>query len=188
MKRIVGAICYGKVNLLGLGTGETAVLVAIGANLPRGDRAPLVACRAAVEALRGLAGLRLAGVSRWYETAPIVAHSGVGGPLYVNGVAWLEGAVDPAWLLERLQAIEQRGGRVRSWPDAPRTLDLDILAMGGRVRSAPDPILPHPRLHERRFVLQPLCDVRPEWVHPVLGQSARSLLDGLPDQGVRLLL
>jgi 2-amino-4-hydroxy-6-hydroxymethyldihydropteridine diphosphokinase len=115
-----------------------------------------------------------------------------GQPLYINAVAHLGVAAggnepDPADLLAWLQAIEARGGRVRAERNAARTLDLDIIAMGARGqtrRDKPDPVLPHPRAHLRAFVLMPLLDVAPEWVHPVSGRSARELLAELPPQGV----
>ena len=161
-----------------------AIYVAIGANLPGMDgRDALATCIAAGEALRGLSPLRWAAASRWYRTAPIPA----GGPDYVNGVVKLLGEIDPAVLLSRLQAIENAAGRVRSTPNAPRTLDLDIIAMGALIRAEPDPVIPHPRAHVRAFVLAPLCDIDPDWRHPILGQTARALLQGLPDQGVRPL-
>jgi 2-amino-4-hydroxy-6-hydroxymethyldihydropteridine diphosphokinase len=160
------------------------ILVAIGANLPGPDgRSALATCHSAMEALRGLPGLRLLAVSRWYETAPIPP----GGPPYINGVASLDGAVDPAMLLAWLQAIEARGGRVRGVANAPRTLDLDIVAMGGLLRDAQDPILPHPRCHLRAFVLRPLADVAPCWVHPRLGRNVAALLADLPSQDIRLV-
>ena len=81
--------------------------------------------------------------------------------------------------------MEMAYGRERSVPNAARTLDLDILAMGRRIRDAPDPVLPHPRLHGRAFVLHPLLDVAPDWEHPALRLSARALLDRLPEQGVK---
>jgi 2-amino-4-hydroxy-6-hydroxymethyldihydropteridine diphosphokinase len=90
-------------------------------------------------------------------------------------------------LLARLQAIEATAGRVRSVRNAPRVLDLDIVAMGRLVRAAPDPVLPHPRAHQRAFVLVPLAEVVPGWVHPVLGLTVEALVAGLPDQGVRAL-
>ena len=160
------------------------VFVAIGGNLPDAfGRSALFTCRAAVEALRSLPGLRLIDVSPWYETDSIPA----GGPTYINGVAWLSGDADPAELLARLQRIENAGGRLRSAQNAPRTLDLDIIAIGQIVRESPDPILPHPRAHLRRFVMQPLADLCPHWRHPVLGQTASEILAGLPEQGIRRL-
>ena len=71
-------------------------------------------------------------------------------------------------------------------PNAARTLDLDIIAMDTLVRRASDPILPHPRTHERRFVLLPLADVAPRWVHPVLARTVEELIASLPEQGVRV--
>jgi 2-amino-4-hydroxy-6-hydroxymethyldihydropteridine diphosphokinase len=161
------------------------ILVAIGANLPgpRGEP-PLLACRAAAEALGRLPGLRLVAVSRWYGTAPQPPSSQ---PDYVNGVARLQGEADPAWLLARLQAIEVEAGRRRGVPNAARTLDLDLIAMGDLLREAPDPVLPHPRAHQRAFVLVPLADVAPAWRHPRLGQSVTELIAALPPQRIALL-
>ena len=158
------------------------ILIAIGANLPdRAGRAPLATCRAAAEALRALPGLRLAAVAPWYRSAPVPPS---GQPDYINGMARLEGATDPAGLLARLQAIEAQAGRRRGAPDAARCLDLDIIDLNGALRTAPDPVLPHPRAHLRGFVLRPLADIAPDWVHPLLGQGAAALLAALPPQDV----
>jgi len=165
------------------------ILVAIGANLPGPDGAPAIeTCRRAAAALDTLPGLRLRALSRWFATAPVPPSPGV--PDYVNGVALLAprpGAAmpDPGALLAALQGIEAAFGRVRPYPNAPRTLDLDLLDMGGLVRAGRDPLLPHPRMQDRGFVLAPLCDIAPFWVHPVLGAAAAGLLAVLPPQGVR---
>ncbi len=164
------------------------ILIALGANLPgpHGE-SPLATCRAAVEALRSLPGLRLQAVSRWWRTAPIPPS---GQPDYINGVALLAGEAEPAALLARLQAIETAAGRppagTRRVVNAARCLDLDIIAIGTLQRASPDPILPHPRAHLRAFVLAPLAEVAPGWVHPVLGRTAESLLHGLPAQEAAL--
>jgi 2-amino-4-hydroxy-6-hydroxymethyldihydropteridine diphosphokinase len=166
------------------------ILVAIGANLPfswpGGGQAqpPLLTCKAAVAALQSFADLSVVGVSRWYRTQPMPPS---GQPDYVNGVVAIRGGIDPAHLLARLQAIETAFGRGRGEANAARTLDLDILAMGGLLRDAPDPILPHPRMHQRGFVLLPLSDVAPDWTHPRSGRSLGSLIADLPPQGVALL-
>ncbi len=165
------------------------ILVAIGANLPGPDGAPaLETCRRAAAALDAVPGLRLRALSRWFATAPVPATPGV--PDYINGVVLLAprpgaAAPDPAALLAALQGIEAAFGRVRPYPNAPRTLDLDLLDLGGVVRAGPDPVLPHPRMQDRGFVLAPLCDIAPGWLHPVLGLTAAGLLAGLPPQGVR---
>ena len=160
------------------------VFISIGANLSTKDgRVALASCRLAAESLRAIPGMRLHALSKWYETDPIPP----GGPSYINGVAWLEGEADPAWLLSRLQAIESRGGRTRSTPNAPRTLDLDIIAMGDLMRDLPDPMLPHPRAYIRRFVMEPLAEIAPFWVHPGTHQTVRALLAELPPQRVKRL-
>ena len=165
-------------------------LIGIGANLPGQDGEPPIAtARWAAARLDALPGLHLRGLSRWYLTEPVPPS---GQAPYVNAIAALAiepaaAAPDPARLLAWLQAIEERAGRVRGERNAARTLDLDIIAMGdagSMVRAAPDPVLPHPRAHLRAFVLVPLLDVAPGWVHPVLRRSARDLLRELPEQGI----
>jgi 2-amino-4-hydroxy-6-hydroxymethyldihydropteridine diphosphokinase len=165
------------------------ILIGIGANLPTPDGSPpLAVCRAAAAALDAIAGLRLVGLSRWFATAPVPPS---GQPDYINAVARLRGDPAPDALLAALQAIEAQAGRQRGVVrDAARTLDLDILAMGiggALCRGAPDPVVPHPRAHLRGFVLAPLLDVAPDWVHPVLHRGAAVLLAALPPQGVRPL-
>jgi len=165
----------------------TRILVAIGANLPAPDGASAeTTCRRAIEALRGLSALRLVSVSGLYETVP---HPPSDQPLYVNAVALLEASEppDPADLLARLLAIEAIHGRARGAVNAARTLDLDLIAIEAMVRDSPDPILPHPRAHLRGFVLLPLVDVAPDWVHPRLGLTARALLARLPAEPMRLI-
>lgn len=161
------------------------ILVALGGNLPGPDGAPaLETCRHAAARLDGLLGCRLVGLSRWFRTAPVPDG---GEPHFVNGVAQLAPPVgeqpDSPALLRALLELEARHGRVRLPAGVSRTLDLDLLAVGQQtVGSNPDLRLPHTRLHLRRFVLEPLCDVAPAWRHPVLGVTAAELLAGVMDQ------
>lgn len=161
---------------------ENVVLVALGANLPAADGTPpLETLRRAAAALDGLPGLRLVALSRWIRTEPEPPLPGA--PDFINGVARLAGPVpDPAALLAALHAIEDRAGRARPYPNAPRSLDLDLIAVGDLVRDrgGPPPVLPHPRAHLRRFVLQPLAEVAPGWRHPVLEETVEALLAALP--------
>lgn len=160
------------------------VLIAIGANLPAVNGAsPIETCKAALTALKALPGLRLVAASRWWESAPIPPDPA--SPRYVNGVALMEGAAEPASLLAALQGIENAFGRTRPYPNAPRVLDLDIIDMDGLLRDGPDPVLPHPRAHLRGFVLHPLAEVAPGWVHPSLKQPVAALIAALPPQDLR---
>ena len=169
------------------------VLIGIGANLarPQGDSL-LDTVRWAAIQLDGLLSLHLRSLSRWYKTEPLPPSDQ---PFYVNGVAHLAapaGSVEPepAQLLIQLQAIEARAGRVRGERNAARTLDLDIIAMGEggqATRTSPDPVLPHPRAHTRAFVLVPLLEVAPAWVHPAFRLTAQQLLATLPHQVTELM-
>ncbi len=159
------------------------ILIAIGANLPGLDGStPIETCRAAVPLLSALPELSFVAVSQWYRTASVPRADL---PDYCNGVIRLHGEVDPESLLRQLHAIEARFGRVRSEPDAPRTLDLDIIDLNGLIRAAPAPVLPHPRAHLRAFVLRPILDVAPAWRHPALRQSVATLLADLPPQNIQ---
>jgi len=160
------------------------ILIGIGASLPTPDGSlPRETCRAAAAALDALPGLRLRALSRWWESAPIPPMPGA--PWFVNGVARLSGKVEPAALLAALHAIEAAHHRARPYPNAPRTLDLDLLDCNGLRRSAPALTLPHPRLAERGFVLHPLAEVAPDWRHPATGETVSALLRRLPAQEVR---
>ncbi len=96
--------------------------------------------------------------------------------------------MNPVWLLRQLHLIEAEAGRLRSVPNAARTLDLDLIDANGAILQQADLILPHPRAHLRAFVLQPVRDVAPEWRHPILGQTAAELLAALPPQQISPLV
>ena len=155
------------------------ILIGLGANLPSaGYGAP----RATLEAvLRRCAesGLKIAHSSPWYRSAPVPISDQ---PWYVNGVAVVETNLTPFSLLSVLHDIERTFGRVRRVRNEPRELDLDLLAYEDVVvESAGDEelVLPHPRLHDRAFVLYPLRDVAPLWRHPVSNRSVDELIAGL---------
>lgn len=166
-------------RLCAIRKNQNTILVALGANLPAADGAPpLLTLQRAAAGLDALPGLRLAALSRWIRTPPEPPLPGA--PDFINGLARLEGEAEPVALLAALHAIEAAAGRVRPFPNAPRSLDLDLIALGDLVRAAPGPVLPHPRAHLRRFVLQPLAEVAPGWRHPVLGETVETLLARLP--------
>lgn len=159
-------------------TADERIFVGLGANL--GDaRATL---EAALAALAALPGTRLLGRSSFYRTAPVDA----GGPDYLNAVAELRSRLAPEALLDALQAIEQQHGRERPYRNAPRTLDLDLLLMGGRQQHSARLTLPHPRLHQRAFVLAPLAELAPGLVIEGLGLVA-PLLAACADQAIERL-
>lgn len=152
------------------------IYLGLGANLPSAFGTPLETLERAVAAIAAK-GIAIRARSRWYESAPVprVADQ----PWYVNGVVAVATDLDPAALLAELQGIEREFGRVRSVPNAPRTLDLDIIAYGDRVARAGAPLLPHPRCHERAFVLLPLRDLAPGWRHPESGRAVDALIADL---------
>lgn len=120
------------------------------------------------------AGIEVVGRSRWYESAPVPVSDQ---PWYVNGVIAVKTAEPPAAFLQRLHGIEARFGRVRRVRNEARVLDLDLLAYDGLVNPGPDsPILPHPRLAERAFVLLPLAELDPHWRHPATGEAILDLI------------
>jgi 2-amino-4-hydroxy-6-hydroxymethyldihydropteridine diphosphokinase len=164
--------------------GQIFVIIAIGSNLPGQDGAsPLQICNRAVRAIANLPGISDVVRSRWYASAPVPPS---GQPDYINGAVRARTDLAPATLLAALQGIEHAAGRVRGEPNAARTLDLDIIDMDGLVQSHPDPILPHPRAHLRGFVLYPLRDVAPGWVHPASGDNVPTMIGRLGSSRVRL--
>lgn len=154
------------------------ILIAVGANLPAaGFDSPLATCEAAVARIDRDAALRVVGRSRWYESEPVPKSDQ---PWFVNGAVAIETDLNPEVLLARLHVIEDTFGRVRRVRNEARPLDLDIIDYNGLVRiGAIDPTLPHPRAHERAFVLLPIRDLNPDWRHPVSGEDVQTLIAGL---------
>ncbi len=153
---------------------QTGVVLGLGSNL--GDREAAIAGALVRLAARGY---------RETQRSSLFLTEPVGGPpqgWFVNAVAAGETALSPEELLAACLAVEHELGRVRDEPNGPRTIDVDILFFGDLRRDGPSPVIPHPRLHERRFVLEPLAEMLPDLVHPVLGQSASELLLRCPDK------
>lgn len=145
-------------------TGATArAWIGLGANLGERD----AALRQAVRAIAALPGTQVLHVSSLYRSAPVDA----GGPDYLNAVAEIATPLDAHALLAALQAIEQGAGRERPYRNAPRTLDLDILLYGEQCITTLALTVPHPRMHERAFVLLPLAELAPEQVSPAALQA-----------------
>ncbi|GAA5159081.1 2-amino-4-hydroxy-6-hydroxymethyldihydropteridine diphosphokinase [Viridibacterium curvum] len=154
--------------------------IGIGANI--GDN-PAEAVRGAITALGKAPHCRLQAHSALYRTAAI---GGEPQPDYINAVARIETALGPALLLETLLAIEKQFGRVRSTPNAPRTLDLDLLLFSDRQINQHGLIVPHPRMHERAFVLAPLAEIDPDLEIPGRG-IVSTLLAAVQDQSISTL-
>jgi 2-amino-4-hydroxy-6-hydroxymethyldihydropteridine diphosphokinase len=175
---------------------RSKAIISLGANLPLGKMSPRKILLAAVQDLTLLMGEQCQ-VSRLFQTPCFPAGAG---PDFVNAVLAVDTDLDPAELLSCLHDIEQRFSRIRKQRWGTRTLDLDLIAFGEKV--LPDPavhqrwrelplerqmqeapeqlILPHPRMQDRAFVLVPLCDICPEWRHPILGKTAAELCAALP--------
>jgi 2-amino-4-hydroxy-6-hydroxymethyldihydropteridine diphosphokinase len=158
------------------------ILIGIGGNLdsPRfgPPRETLTAALAALER-KGISVLARSG---WYRSEPIPPSSQ---PWFVNAVVSVATELGASELLAKLQTLETRFGRVRGERNAARILDLDLLDYEGAVMHTPTLVLPHPRLHKRRFVLIPLGRIAPDWQHPIFEVTAAQLLARLPpDQQV----
>jgi 2-amino-4-hydroxy-6-hydroxymethyldihydropteridine diphosphokinase len=148
--------------------------IGLGSNL--GDRVATLR-----ETVRRLGALgRLVAVSSLYETAPV---GYLEQPPFLNAVVGMETEFAPGELLRELLAIERELGRTRTFPNAPRTVDLDLLLMDDTVMDSTDLTLPHPRLRERAFVLVPLVEIAPDAWHAGLNVSAAELLEALTDRG-----
>ena len=150
--------------------------IALGANLPSSVGEPADTVRAAIARLAGLG--EVVARSSLYRTAPVGYTDQ---PTFINAAVMLHTRLAPHALLQALMAIERAFGRDRSRqiPKGPRTIDLDLLLFDQLVLGSQALTLPHPAMHERRFVLEPLAEIAPDWVHPILHHTIRELLQPL---------
>jgi 2-amino-4-hydroxy-6-hydroxymethyldihydropteridine diphosphokinase len=146
-------------------------IVALGSNL-RGVYESSFALLEEVVGRLPPAGFQIVKISKWWRSA---AWPNPTDPDYLNGVALVETALAPREAMAALQDLERAFGRRRGPPNAPRTLDLDVIALGRTVLEGEALTLPHPRAHQRGFVMGPLAEIAPEWVHPALGLTAKAL-------------
>jgi 2-amino-4-hydroxy-6-hydroxymethyldihydropteridine diphosphokinase len=151
------------------------VYIGIGSNL--GDK--VANCLRAITAIVADRRNRIVRCSPLYQTEPVGKKEQ---DWFVNGAFAVETSMEPRELLDFLLAIEKMMGRVRGERWGPRVIDLDILIFGNEVINQGDLQIPHPRLHERRFVLVPLWDIAPHLVHPLLGKTISQILSALPGE------
>ena len=159
--------------------GRHQAYIGFGSNL--GNR--LNNCRNAIGALGALPLCSLLKTSSFYETSPVGL---VEQPAFINGVVLLETSEDAHWLLRQMLEIENIHGRIRTLKWGPRSIDLDLLFFDDQIINTPELSVPHPYLHKRRFVLEPLNEMAPGFRHPSLGKSVADLLHDLKDGDQRV--
>lgn len=160
--------------------------IGIGGNLPgKQGNTPYQSAVAVIEQLRNHRDILSCQTGGWYKTAPVPISNQ---PWYINSVIKVETTCDAPALLSILQLLEQQSGRERSVANAARSMDLDILDFNHQIIETNALSIPHPRLHQRAFVLYPLRDLCPDWCHPVSGQTLDQLIEALdPSQSIQPL-
>ena len=155
---------------------KARAFIGAGANLDE----PVRQIQRALDELEKSPGVRLGAVSSLYRTQPM---GPIAQPPFINAVFSLECGMSPKDLLALLLSVEEKMGRIRRERWGPRVIDLDLLFYDDAIISGQGLEVPHPRLHERRFILTPLVEIAPDVVHPILKKSASDLLDALPAEG-----
>jgi len=159
------------------------IYIALGSNLPTRHGGPRETITEAVKVMdrRGVGCVRM---SSFYRTRPVPDN---GQPWFLNAVMQADTKLTPQHLMNMLHLIEAEFGRLRFMQDGPRTLDLDLLAYDNRLMKGEGGgvLLPHPRMHKRAFVLEPLNEIAPDWIHPVLHKTPDELLQRLPGEEQR---
>ncbi len=160
------------------------IFIGIGSNLKSETYGPPISnCEAAFEQI-SQNRVDILRQSSWYETVPIPASTQQN---FVNGVVAVKTNLDSSQLLDVLLAIEIEMGRQRSEPNAARIIDLDLLSFNAKIIDSDRLTLPHPRLTERAFVVQPIAEIAPDWRHPISGLLITEILAGLTDQDIKLI-
>jgi 2-amino-4-hydroxy-6-hydroxymethyldihydropteridine diphosphokinase len=154
------------------------ILIALGANIPSRHGNPEATLEAAKYALV-FRGVRILSFSRIWLSAPVPVSEQ---PLYRNAVASIETQMTPQELMRVIKEIERDFGRHDAEKNAPRELDIDLLAYDDVVYTEGALLVPHPRMHSRAFVMMPLCEIAPDWMHPVLKKTASELAAFLPEE------
>ena len=163
------------------GKKNNTAIISIGSNLKN----RIENCRRGIEALAGLEEIEITGNSRFYQTAPVDYEKQ---DWFINAAIQINTCLTPHKLLEHLKSIERDAGRKEgAIKFGPRILDMDIILYNNSVIDSKGLIIPHPRMHERAFVLRPLCDIDPNIVHPVIKKNMRYLLNNLTDKKQKVL-
>ena len=156
------------------------ILIALGSNLNSETfGTPLENCLKAIEFIKK--EYKILNVSNFYETEPIPKTDQ---PFFVNAVISVETKDKPNNILKNLMLIEKKFKRIRKKKNESRSIDLDLLSYNNEIKSSPDLILPHPRMHLRKFVMMPICDIDENWVHPLLKKKARKIVKELANQKI----